>query len=466
MRRSPDLPYVVALLALFAASRALVYALGVRFWTAPLTLAMQLLDTDLLRHRLLESVWNLHSQPPLYNVGLGVVLKLAGPHWIGTFQIIQIALGAIEVVALYFLLGGVGLPRLPSALVAAFVSVSPASLLYESWLFYDYPVLVLLTLSALALQRFAARPTTARSAAFFSLLAVVIFTRSLYQPIWFVLALALVLWLGVGSRGTILRGAAVPFALLLALTIKQQVMFGTPATSSWVGMNMSRIAVSPLSDAERRAYVRSGELDPIQLIPPLSPPDAFFGVLGRPKPRGIPALDQVSKRDGGERNGNNWIYLEASRRYRQDTLPFILDHPGAYLHGVKLAASRYFWPPTYSGVPEQNKRAIGRWEAFYNLAIYGSTPYANRISFIAVLLYGAATVYGFLLLIRRRSPVLAFVWVTLVYTTLIATLTDYGENYRLRLPVEPLVVVLLAAGAQRAWLARPALERRNAEAVV
>ena len=65
--RSPDSPYLLALAALFAVSRVVFRLVGVRFSTDQLRIAIQYLDPGLLRTHLAQSVWHLHTQPPLYN---------------------------------------------------------------------------------------------------------------------------------------------------------------------------------------------------------------------------------------------------------------------------------------------------------------------------------------------------------------------------------------------------------------
>lgn len=68
--------WLLAVIAAFLLSRLGSYLAGVRFDMTPLEEFWQYLDVNLLRSRLLESLWYLHSQPPLYNLYLGLVLKL------------------------------------------------------------------------------------------------------------------------------------------------------------------------------------------------------------------------------------------------------------------------------------------------------------------------------------------------------------------------------------------------------
>jgi len=70
-------------------------------------------------------------------------------------------------------------------------------------------------------------------------------------------------------------------------------------------------------------------------------------------------------------------------------------------------------------------------------------------------------------LVRRRGPeaaAIGFVWVVLAWTLAVGVLTDLGENYRSRLLVDPLVVVLVAVAAHRLFVVvRASVPRRNAE---
>lgn len=453
MRRpasKPDLPYLLAISILFAVSRVGFWLAGVRFSTDQLRIAIQYLDPELLRTHLAESVWYLHTQPPLYNLFLGTVLKLFPGHEGLAFHAFHLALGLAFALGLYLLLAGFSLPRPAAAAVAVGLSVSPAAILYENRLFYDYPVLVLLTLAALAAQRLARRPSAGRALVLCSLLAVVVLVRSLYQ-LPFVLLALLPLLRAVPAR-TLRAGAAVPVAVLVALSVKNQIVFGTPSTSSWLGENLARVGIYTAPLDRRRAYVAAGELDPVELIPPYAKLAAYRGAIAFARPRGVPAVDRFLT-SNGKVNLNQWTYLAISRRRVHDDVHFIPSHPGWYARGVKLAGERFFWPPTYPpGITGRNKFEIARWEALWEAGFYGSTPLANRIGFLAVAGYLVALGYGLAVLIRRRgaeAAAIGFVWVVLAWTIAVGVLTDLGENYRSRLLVDPLVVVLVAVAAHR-----------------
>ena len=222
-------------------------------------------------------------------------------------------------------------------------------------------MLVLLTLAALAAQRLAWRPSVGRALALSSLLAAVVLVRSLYQ-LPFVL-LALLPLLRAAPARVLAAGAALPVAVLVALSVKNAILFGTPSTSSWLGENLARVGIYTAPLERRRAYVAAGELDPVELIPPYAKLKAYNGAIRFAKPRGIPAVDRFLT-SSGKVNLNQWTYLAISRRRVHDDVRFIPSHPGWYARGVKLAGERFFWPPTYPpGITGQNKFEIGRWEA-------------------------------------------------------------------------------------------------------
>jgi hypothetical protein len=60
----------------FALSRLIFYLSGVRFYTFFIDLFVQHAETYLLKNKLLESVFYMHSQPPLFNLILGIFLKI------------------------------------------------------------------------------------------------------------------------------------------------------------------------------------------------------------------------------------------------------------------------------------------------------------------------------------------------------------------------------------------------------
>src|SRR5579862_1145849 len=64
------------LAAVFVVSRLAYYLAGVRFDARPVLHYFQFVDPELLKHRLIESMYYFHVQPPGWNLYAGIVLKL------------------------------------------------------------------------------------------------------------------------------------------------------------------------------------------------------------------------------------------------------------------------------------------------------------------------------------------------------------------------------------------------------
>ena len=162
-------------------SQVVLVARGVSFDLEWVGLSIQNVDQRLLQHHLLQSLWYLHGQPPLWNALLGLSMKLGGAVWPRIWHLAFIGLGLVEALALYALLLEVRVPRWPSAAVAAAFVVAPETLVYENILTYDYPTLVLLTLTALAVVRYAHEPTFARGFLVFTGVGALIWLRTIFE---------------------------------------------------------------------------------------------------------------------------------------------------------------------------------------------------------------------------------------------------------------------------------------------
>jgi len=168
----------------FAISRAATYAAGVRFDATPLGWYWQFIDPVLLRERLLESVYYSHTQPPLFNLFLGINLKLFPSSFSTAMYVEYMMLGLTTAIALYVLLTELGLSAVPSALLTVVFAVSPATLVYENWLFYEYPTMTVLVVGAAALHRFLARDSVGAGITFFAAAAAAIYIRTTFQLVW------------------------------------------------------------------------------------------------------------------------------------------------------------------------------------------------------------------------------------------------------------------------------------------
>lgn len=458
---------LAALLLGFALSRLIAAVCHIRFDVYPLGNFWQDVDPPLLRDRLLESVWYLHSQPPLFNLLLGAVLKLPlAPA--GVFAVIYHAVGLGLALTMYALMVRLGAARWTAAGVTLLFIASPPALYFEHFLFSEYPTTLLLCGAALALHRFLAAGHRRDGWLAFGLMAVVIFTRSLFQLPWL---LAVIAWLAVraapAQRRAIAVAAAPAVVLTAALYLKNFLLFGTLSTSSWLGMNLMSDVDFAWRASERRAIVERGEVGPIFSVPAFSRVAAYDGVVTLPPPSGVPVLDLEST-ENGRPNYNHVVYAMVARLYARDALHVLASNPAHYLHAVAAAASLFFRPASDYEYFKDFQRRMPAWDALYRFALYGQLAAAGAgvpgpAGF--PLAVSAPNIGWFILLamplllwlgVRRlraaarmgdgaATGTLAFIIGTVVYVVLFATALNIGENQRYRFMTEPFLFILGAA---------------------
>jgi hypothetical protein len=459
-------PLVFVVLA-FAVSRAVAYAFGVRFNANSIRCFPQIVDPELLRSQLLESLFYLHSQPPLFNLILGVGLKLFPTQFGAAMHAVYVTIGLALAATLYALLVRLGIGTWPSAAIAIVLSVSPTFILYENWLYYEYLVAALLILSAFTLHEFLRRGTFWPGIAFFTLLAALIYVRSIFQIIWLLLAVGLLLFVRWDLRRLVLTASAVPALLVVLLVAKNIIVFGVPGTSSWFGMQLAQVVEAKVPLAERRRLVQRGELSRVSLVDSFSAPTDYLALRRSPDPTGVPVLDRLKKSTGCW-NLNHSVYIPVSRDFLGDAITLIRLRPGAYARATLKGTGLYLRPFHGEGYVDQSKiRGYTTvFDRFILLQIRpGQLAWTILLAYVAALLYGLRLIYG--LLRRRLEPTasavtLAYAWLTVAYVTTVLSFTQNLENGRIRFFLDPLVVVLLSTALHDALpRARKALSLRS-----
>src|SRR5688572_27365368 len=170
------------LLIIFILSRILVYIAGVRFDDYAITYgAWQLINPELLKSQLAESLFYLHSQPPMFNLYTGIVLKLFPEDYAVVFLSVHLVLGMAIVLCLFTILKNLGVRTWIAFGITTLYAISPSTLLYENWMSYTYFIIALITFAALYLQYFVETGKNKYGVIFFGLVACLILTRSMYH---------------------------------------------------------------------------------------------------------------------------------------------------------------------------------------------------------------------------------------------------------------------------------------------
>lgn len=461
------------ILALFAASRSLYAWLGLTFDATTLPIYMQFIDPELLKHRLLESLWYYHANPPLLNLLAGVGLKLFGEHAGTFFSVVFHLLGLMAAIGVYLLTLRLSASR-PAAIIATGLLVfSPSFVLYENWLMYSFPAAALLTLSAWALYRYVETWRTGWCVAFFGVLATLLLTRSLFHLAWMVLVAALLaasLW---NRRRQVLLAAALPVLVVALWYGKNYYYFGAFSGSTWLGLGLSNISTLVATRDELQSLVNDGRLTPFALVSRYQQIDQLFTSQQLPS-TGIPVLDEVRK-SSGIYNFNNKQLIAINRYYTHDAVTVARTYPYSYVVGLMIA-NRLFFSPSNMNLyfNAQNREAVKPMERVFNPLLYGvgATPqwleqphfgFNNQfflevntsvpliVLWVVVLGYGYAQARQGLMSkdpqCLPRAIVIGFIVLSALYLYAVGTAFELGENYRYRFNIEPLFLVLTATAA-------------------
>ncbi len=189
-----------------------------------------------MRSDLVRTLWYLHMQPPGFNLLIGGIVKLFPQSYPQAIEALYIGIGLGIAFALLKLMAVLAVPGLLRTILTALFVISPGVILYENFVLYEYPVLLLLLLAAIALSQFVESPTVGRSLLFFICLIALVFIRNQFHILWLSLIGGALLWHLPHARRAILAGA-LPCAAVVGLYLKNWILFGAFSASTWLGMN-------------------------------------------------------------------------------------------------------------------------------------------------------------------------------------------------------------------------------------
>jgi hypothetical protein len=475
-------PYLCILVA-FAGSRLLYHLAGVRFDTGIVKSNFQFIDLELLRTRLLESLWYFQMQPPLPNLIVGLAVKAFPQHYGTALHVLYLVMGAAIGMLLYRVMVLLGVRSAVACGATILFLTSPGCILFENFPMYEYQIMLVLLASGLALYQLLSRPTAMASLAFFGCLAVLCYLRSIF-PLPLIGALCIGLaWYLRKARWRIVAGGLVPLALVLALYVKNYAVFGMFSTSSWLGINLGTTCTTHnLTPAERDRLIADGKLLPLARVEVLSDPQTYYPFVGKPAATGIPVLDQEQKSYGGN-NFNNSTYIRLSPVYMRAAMQVVRYAPVAYLRSVSIAWFCYFLPPTDFFQFLDNRAAIRPFERIYNFVVFGQFREASReglrelraeghgvslvfytgffllVGLPAILIWAGYSLYAG---IRRGTLTVPQIglWsaflVEIVWVMVVSNFLSSFENNRYRFPTDPLYLVFAVL-----WLETILASRRS-----
>ncbi len=462
-----DRNWIYALIAIFIVTRVFVYLSGISFdATNIVNGSWQVIDSALLKTRLTESVWYLHSQPPLYNLYIGIVLKFFPESYSAFFHTNFLILGLLTHIILFTIMRQLRVRAWVAFVLTVLLMISPSMILYENWLSYTHIVIVLLTISTLFLLRFLQYEKTLDGFLFFLFLAFVILTRSMYHIVWFAALFLVLILTRYGLIKKIIITAALPFLIVFALFFKNYILFNTFSSSSWMGMSLYEIALSRMDKKKLEPLVKSGDLSPIAMVPAFWSLDNYgkFITKENPYPNVKVLTDSFNT---GEVNYNNYHYLEISELYKKNAVKVITHYPIDYLRNVAISYGYYFYPASNYPMLKKNSSEMFWYNKLYNhlvlWTIYNPdqierTPafrieYALSLSFLTIILFTICAVWGVQQIVKyyktngfsfnTSAIVITYLTLTILYTMVVGNFFEQGENMRFRFQTSTLCIIIV-----------------------
>ena len=463
-----NLSYWLLTVAAFIATRVVFYLLGGRFVSKPIGFAMQYLDPQLLQNDLLQSLFYLHTQPPLFNFLLGIVLKLSANPSV-TYSLLFQTTGLMALLALHGLLKAVRLSPFVAFIITMVFMLNPTVILYENLLYYTYIEGSLILIAAFSLMQWCKGWQSRWAVLFWIVLGSLGSIRALFHPFFFIGLSGILSFYFFKKSGQHKQARIFCVASLLAivplgfLCVKNYAVFGFCGISSWDGMSLwtKTCGYGPdeLEQLNRRGVISNLALQ--AELEPFRPLDQY------PEGSKLLALachhpaDCDPVKSTGKPNFNHIGYIDLSRQLWKDSLAIIRDDPTRFALQTLGSYSLTLWYSSDSvhALFKNNMEILSNLEEIYRYVYFGFLGVQGKysdprmwfrtfcISAFFLFFYAGTLMQS----LRARTgheiaiaAVCLFCMLIHAYTIAVSSIIEFGENNRFRFPVDGAFLVLMA----------------------
>ena len=410
---------MLPLITIFVLGEMVWYQIGIRFdtfdpVTSPLKNYVQYVDPELLANHFTETVWNLHVQPPLFSIFLGLVLQFPETWHNPLFSLsyTSMALGLILVFRAILESWGVSRPGRLGACI--FLSVSPPLVLLSKWLYIQMPVAFLLVLATYCLHNTLCRPSPKSYLLYGSCISAISLITGYFHFFWLCAMLIFPRVVRIGqqpsdmlaSQTTSWMVSCIPAGLIPLLSLKNWFLFGVFAVSTWSNVAPSRTARDCIPETTMERLISQGTLSPyIRTDIEQVAIDSF-----RSPDTGIPVLDQ-KRLSSGKRNYNYQPLIEVYRHLGRDAFTIAKHYPTFWVRHALRAFVYFQAPATWSEYAVgENREKILTWSRFFEYAVWGQG--------LGYLLHQLLGMFGWLSLPTILIPLFT-----------ILGIVDFGRSY-------------------------------------
>jgi hypothetical protein len=375
-------------------------------------------------------------------------------------QIAFLLFGLMLALSLFYLARVSGLSARAAFVVALVFSLLPQTIYFEHLYLYEEPVAALLCLSVALFHAALVRHSFRLWLAFFAVCAVIGVTRSTFHLIWFGTMLAMALSFSAPrERKHLVMAAGAPAALVLALYVKNLILFGTFSAFTYGPSSYAHVTVSRLTPDVRSEWVREHRLSPFATLSPYAGPREYLEVFSGTPPAGWPSqMTELDRPTVHAPNFNHWVILEANRERNADAWYYLRAQPLEYaanvLHGLRdLFSASTEWHP-YTGTERsphyQHRQVLGGYESIVNRLVHGFpvAPVGLYAFLPLVLIWTARRAW---LLVRSddvsgkaRGAMHWLCLLNIIYVVGISIAFTFLEESRYRYQVESLICMTAA----------------------
>jgi len=463
----------------FIVSNIIAYALGVRMDAHALGQFWQVIDIELLRTDLLGSLYYFHAQPPLFNLFIGLGLKLFPESWLSFFAVMYSLMGLGLLVLTGWMMRQLKLNDYVSLIFLTLFAFHPNFMVYTHWLFYTLPMAFMVSLAMVLLVQYLRTGNSRWAHAFFFSAMICVLSRSVYHPLWYIgVGGGALIFMKAGLRKRFFTAAIIPFLLINLVFLKNYSLVGLYQGSSWVGLNFSQGWGSwfgaPLSDEEKLNLVKDKIVEPVWIEGVFQGPATYkkYGyftdetLASREKTH--PVMDNLYKTgpDSDQINFNHWEYAELSKVFLKSVKGAMLAYPDRYLERVRRATGNFLNPGpdsvlgmvNYDIVPmESYKKTVNETIIFGGGYLKYIVKYAG---FPLLILF--AIIFVLWDRIKKQAPLfdeslrapIVYMILTVLWCTVCSCLVEVGENNRMRFMIDSFLLVFMAVGVDlaRRWI--------------
>ena len=440
---------IFILLAIFIITRIGYYKIGVRYDDSTIDSFWQYLDLGLLKENLFESLFYLHSQPPFFNLILGITLKLFPESYGGAFHFLYMLMGFLMYVFIFKMLRVCKFNITLALIFSSLFVIHPSVILYENFLFYTYPIIFLLIACSYNLMKYLINKDKSSLILFCMGIVILCYIRSLFHLIFPIIIFGVLLFLEKDKMIYHYKLFLISIVLVLSLFFKNWFIFDTFSSSSWLGLSLWK------NYTYHDVLPESGSLENNYSFKNIS----YYPKEYQKVPQnytGIKSINDTHK--GNQRvNFNFYGYINLSKDYKTLFLNKIIENPTKYAKNIIKSFGIYFKPVYDYSFLDDNRAKVNLMIEIYSYLnplyaleklFIGKDFYIKGIPLSKFLFTTLLFVAFVWIILKKKYPTelkmfYFFVFFITSYIMFVGNLIEIGENNRFRLLTSPMMYLCI-----------------------